>query len=299
MFIIEFRVLSYFLAVAKEQNISKAAEILHITQPTLSRQISELEEELGVQLFNRGKRKTTLTDAGLLLRRRAEEITTLTEKTKMEFSQPDALVSGDIYIGCAESNAMRRLAQTAKKIQINYPHICYHLFSAKAEDVTERLDKGLLDFGILVEPSDIRKYNFLELPDTDRWGLLMRKDAPLSNKTHIIPQDLWGISLLISQQALATHELYHWLQKETEELNIIATYNLIFNASLMVEAGLGYALCLDHLIYTGPDSPLCFRPLQPQLDAHVYLIWKKQQLFAKAATLFREELQKDLSSARS
>lgn len=288
----EFRVLSYFLAVAKEENISKAAEILHITQPTLSRQLSELEEDLGVQLFNRGKRKTTLTDAGLLLRKRAEEITSLTEKTKLELSQPAEIVSGDIYIGCAETNAMRRLAKTAKKLQIDYPHICYHLFSAKADDVTERLDKGLLDFGLLIEPANIRKYHSLKLPDTDFWGLLMRKDAPLSSKIQITPHDLWDVPLLVSQQALATHELYHWLQKEQEELNIITTYNLIFNASLMVEAGLGYALCLDNLVYTGPGSSLCFRPLQPQQPAHVYLIWKKQQLFSKAATLFLEELQK-------
>ena len=292
----EFRVLSYFLTVAKEENISKAAEALHITQPTLSRQLSELEEELGVQLLNRGKRKTTLTDAGLLLRKRAEEITTLTEKTKQEFIKSDAIIDGDIYIGCGETNAMRCLALTAKQLQADYPHIRYHLFSAKADDVTERLDKGLLDFGLLIEPDNIRKYHSLELPDTDCWGLLMRKDSPLSYKTQITPQDIWNIPLLVSQQALATHELYHWLQKEQEELNIITTYNLIFNASLMVEAGLGYALCLDHLVYTGADSSLCFRPLQPQLPAHVYLIWKKQQLFSKAATLFLDELQKSLNT---
>ena len=288
----ELRVLSYFLAVAKEENISKAAEFLHITQPTLSRQLSELEQELGVQLLNRGKRKTTLTGAGYLLRKRAEEITALTEKTKLEFQQPDEIISGDIYIGCAETSVMRQLAQTAKKLQTDYPHICYHLFSAKADDVTERLDKGLLDFGLLIEPSDIRKYHFLKLPDADTWGLLMRKDNPLSNQTEIAPQDLWNVPLLISQQALSTHELYHWLQKEQEELNIITTYNLIFNASLMVEAGLGCALCLEHLVYTGSDSPLCFRPLHPLLEAQVYLIWKKQQLFSKAALLFLEELQK-------
>lgn len=286
----EFRVLTYFLAVAREENISKAADLLHITQPTLSRQLSELEAELGVQLLTRGKRKTTLTDAGLLMRKRAEEITSLTEKTRQEFLQSAAIIDGDIYIGCGETNAMRALAQTAKQLHTAYPHIRYHLFSAKADDVTDRLDKGLLDFGLLIEPANIRKYDSLELPDTDSWGLLMRKDSPLSCKAEITPQDLWTIPLLVSQQALATHELYHWLQKEQEELNIIATYNLIFNASLMVEAGLGYALCLDHLVSTGSDSLLSFRPLAPQLPAHVYLIWKKQQLFSRAAALFLEEL---------
>lgn len=298
MVIIEFRVLSYFLTVAKEENISKAAETLHITQPTLSRQLSDLEEELGVQLLIRGKRKTTLTDAGLLLRKRAEEITSLTIKTKQEFLLSDTIIDGDVYIGCGETKAMRPLALTAKQLQTDYPHIRYHLFSAKADDVTDRLDKGLLDFGLLIEPANIRKYHSLVLPDTDFWGLLMRKDSPLSGKTQITPPDLWDVPLLISQQALATHELYHWLQKEQEELNIITTYNLIFNASLMVEAGLGYALCLDHLVYTGQDSPLCFRRLQPQIPAHVYLIWKKQQLFSKAATLFLSELQK-LTSTKS
>ncbi|WP_196604531.1 LysR family transcriptional regulator [Pectinatus haikarae] len=290
----EFRVLSYFLTVAKEENISKAAEALHITQPTLSRQLSELEEELGVQLLNRGKRKTTLTDAGLLLRKRAEEITSLTEKTKREFRQSDAIVNGDIYIGCGETNAMHRMALTAKKLQTDYPHIRYHLFSAKADDVTERLDKGLLDFGLLIEPANIRKYHSFELPDTDFWGLLMRRDSSLCCKTRITPHDLWDIPLLISQQSLDTHELYHWLQKEQGELNIISTYNLIFNASLMVEAGLGYALCLDKLVHTGPDSLLRFRPLQPQLPAHVYLIWKKQQLFSKAAALFLDKLKEQI-----
>jgi len=291
----EFRVLSYFLAVAREENISKAAEILHITQPTLSRQLSELEEELDVKLFTRGKRKTTLTDAGLLLKKRAEEITALTEKTKREFLQPDAIIDGDIYIGCAETHAMRRLAQTAKKLQADYPHIRYHLFSAKADDVTDRIDKGLLDFGVLVEPSSIKKYDFIKLPDTDSWGLLMPKDSPLCNKNQIMPEDIWQLPLIISQQALSTHELYHWLQKEHDQLNIIGTYNLLFNASLMVESGLGYALCLANLIHTGANSQLCFRPLQPRLSAHVYMIWKKQQFFSKAAALFLSELEQSIT----
>ena len=286
----EVRVLSYFLTVAKEENISRAADILHITQPTLSRQLSELEEELGVKLLTRGKRKTTLTEAGMLLRKRAEEITTLAEKTKQEFKQSDSLIAGDIYIGCGETYAMHRLAKIAKKLQYTYPQMHYHLFSAKDDDVIDRLEKGLLDFGVLVEPSDIKQYNFLELPDADTWGLLMRKDSPLSNKTEIMAQDLWDVPLIVSQQALATHELFHWLKKEHEKLNIVATYNLLYNASLMVEEGLGYALCLDHLIYTGKDSPLCFRPLSPQLKAHVYLIWRQHNFLSKAAALFHDEL---------
>lgn len=286
----EFRVLTYFLTVAREENISRAADILCITQPTLSRQIADLEAELGVQLLERGKRRTRLTEAGLLLRKRAEEITALTQKTQQEFQQFKEDVAGDIYIGCAETPAMQHIAKTAWELQTEYPQIRYHLFSAKADDVIERLEKNLLDFGILIEPSDIRKYHQRELPHADFWGVLMRKDAPLHRKAEITAQDLWDVPLMVSQQALATHELYHWLQKETEKLNIIATYNLLYNASLFVKEGLGYALCLDNLVYTGPDSLFCFRPLNPQLPAHVYLIWKQQHQLSKAAQLFRDQL---------
>ena len=164
------------------------------------------------------------------------------------------------------------------------------MFSAKGDDVIERLEKGLLDFGVLIEPSDIKRYHSLELPDTDTWGVLMRKDSPLSNKATILAQDLWDVPLLVSQQALSTHELYNWIQKEPEQLNIVTTYNLLYNASLMVKEGLGYALCLDRIIPTDQDSPFCFRPLYPKLPARVYLIWKQHRFFSKAAALFHEEL---------
>lgn len=286
----EFRVLTYFLTVAREKNFSRAADILCITQPTLSRQLAELEDELGVKLLDRGKRHTTLTEAGILLQKRAEEITSLTQRTQQEFQQFKEEIAGDIYIGCGETYTMHHLAKLAKNIQIKHPDIHYHLFSAKADDVVERLEKGLLDFGLLVEPSDIKKYHSIKLPEHDNWGILMRKDSPLSNKTEITAENLWELPLIISQQALATHELYHWLKKEPEKLNIVVTYNLIYNASLMVKEGIGYALCLDKLVYTGPDSPFCFRPLSPQLPASVYLIWKQQHYLSKAAILFREQL---------
>lgn len=294
----ELRVLKYFLAVAKEENISKAAQLLHITQPTLSRQLSELETELGARLFIRGRRRTILTDDGFLLKKRAEEITSLVRKTQQEFHKSDAIIAGEVYIGCAETKAMQILAGIARKLQKKHSDIRYHLFSAKADDVIERLDRGLLDFGLLIEPDGIRKYDFLELPEKDHWGVLMRKDSSLSNKKQIVPRDLWQVPLIISQQTLKTHELYHWLQKTPEELQITATYNLLFNASLLVEAGLGYALCLDKLVYTGKERALCFRPLQPRLSARVYFIWKKQQLFSKAAALFLQELKKSLDGKK-
>lgn len=290
MFIIELRVLEYFLTVAKEENISHAAQELHITQPTLSRQLAELEDEVGVKLLIRGKRKTILTDAGLLLYKRAEEIVSLTKKVKHELCADDKIVDGDIYIGCGETNAMRKLIDTAKKLQPLYPHVRYHLFSGKADDVTSRLDKGLLDFGVLIGANSVRKYSSLRFSDADAWGLLLRKDDSLAKKEFITPDDVWQLPLIVSKQALDTYELYNWLQKKSAELNIIATYNLIFNASLMVEAGLGYALCLDKLVYTGRDSNLCFRYLVPRVSAQVYFIWQKEQIFSKAARLFLNEV---------
>lgn len=293
----EVRILRYFLAVAREESISKAAEYLHITQPTLSRQLMELEEELGSRLLNRGKRnhKITLTDEGMLLRKRAEEIIALVDKTKSEFVTTNEIISGDIYIGGGETDAMRFIAKTAQKLKKDYPHIRYHLFSGNADDVTEKLDKGLLDFGILIEPADIEKYNYIKLPVTDCWGLLMRKDSPLADKERIFARDLLDIPLITSRQALVRNEVSGWSGEDIEKLNIVATYNLVYNASLMVDEGFGYALCLDKLVNTSESSNLCFKPLTPQLEAHLDIVWKKHQAFSKAAETFLTMLKKEIS----
>lgn len=293
----EVRILRYFLAVAREESISKAAEYLHITQPTLSRQLMELEKELGSKLLNRGKRnhKITLTDEGMILRQRAEEIIALVDKTESEFITANEIISGDIYIGGGETDAMRFIAKTAQKLKKDYPHIRYHLFSGNADDVTEKLDKGLLDFGILIEPADIEKYNYIKLPVTDRWGLLMRKDSPLANKERIFASDLLEIPLITSRQALVRNELSGWSGEDIEKLNIVATYNLVYNASLMVDEGFGYALCLDKLVNTSESSTLCFRALSPQLEAHLDIVWKKHQVFSKAAETFLTMLKQELS----
>lgn len=292
----EIRVLRYFLAVAREESISKAAECLHITQPTLSRQIMELEEQLKTKLINRGKRnhKITLTEEGMLLRKRAEEIIQLVDKTESEFDASNEIISGDIYIGGGETDAMRLIAKIAHNFQKNHPHIRYHLFSGNAEDVTEKLDNGLLDFGILIEPANIEKYNYMKLPATDRWGLLMRKDSPLSQKGEICPNDLIGIPLITSRQALVGNELSGWSGLDYEKLKIVATYNLVYNASLMVDEGLGYALCLDKLVNTSESSNLCFKPLSPPLEAHLDIVWKKHQVFSKATEKFILALKKEL-----
>ena len=290
----ELRVLQYFLAVAKEQNISAAAQSLHLTQPTLSRQLKELEEQLGKQLMIRGNRKITLTEEGMLLRKRAEEILDLVGRTEKEVMQSGDTISGDIYIGTGETDGMRQIAKTANILQQSYPNIHFHIVSGDAMDVCERLDKGLLDFGILLGDIDKVKYNYIELPMKDTWGVLMCCNSPLAKKECISPEDLWDKPLILSRQVDNKSDLYRWLKKEPNELYTVATYNLIYNASLMVDEGMGYAFALDKLINT-TGSTLCFRPLKPQLKLGMYLVWKKYQTFSKAAELFLENLQKTLT----
>lgn len=291
----EIRVLRYFLAVAREESISGAADFLHITQPTLSRQIMELEEELGTKLLNRGRknRRITLTDDGMLLRRRAEEIVALTDKTQTEFNTTNESVSGDIYIGGGETDAMRLIARTAKRLQDNHPHIRYHLFSGNADEIAEQLNKGILDFGIFVGAANLEKYDYIRLPITDTWGLLMRKDSVLAQEEHIKAAHLESIPLIISRQSKVRNELSGWGRRDFDKLNIVATYNLIFNASLMVAEGFGYALCLNKLVSTSDSSELCFRPLEPRLETHLDIVWKKYQMLPKAAEIFLKRLQEE------
>lgn len=287
----ELRVLRYFLAVAREQSISRAAERLNITQPTLSRQLMDLEEELGAKLIVRGGRNhgVTLTEDGLLLKARAEEIVELADRTETEFANQEREVSGDIYIGAGETDAMRLLANTAKRLRDTYPQIRYHLFSGNADDVFERLDKGLLDFGVLIGETDMTKYDFLPLPVVDIWGVLLREDDPLAQKENIRSRDLRKKSLILSQQSLRSNELSGWLGRNADRLNIAATYNLIYNAALMVEAGLGCAITIDKLVNTA-GTLLCFRPLEPRLEVRLNIVWKKHQVFSKAAELFLREV---------
>ena len=286
----EFRVLRYFLAVAREESISRAAEFLHVTQPNLSRQMQNLEDEVGQSLLIRGKRKIGLTDAGSLLRKRAEEILELYEKTETELLSPQDEICGDVCIGGGESYAMQLIARTIKEIQAEHPKVKFHLFSGDTCDVTERLDKGLIDFGLLFTEIDPQKYEALPMPVKDTWGVLMRKDFPLAKKEAICPEDLWDKPLIISHQKGDDILLDHWLRREKSELHIVATYNLLFNASLLVDEGLGYALGLDNIINTQSGN-LCFRPLSPRLEVNSFIVWKKYQVFSKAANLFLRYLQ--------
>lgn len=285
----ELRVLNYFLTVAREQSIIRAAESLHLSQPTISTQIRNMEEELGKQLLIRGtkgSRKITLTEEGMILKKRAEEILDLVEKTEKEITLSDSIIIGDVYIGTGETDAFRLLAKTAKELQNAYPGIHYHISSGNAEFVMEQLDKGLIDFGIIFGNTAAEKYNSLKMPAKDTWGVLMRRDSELAKKDSITPEDLWDKPLIISHQKNQDTELSAWLKRDLSKLNIIATYNLLFNASLLVEEGLGYAIGLDKIINITENSKLCFRPLMPKVEAELYIIWKKYQVFSKAAEKF-------------
>lgn len=287
----ELRVLQYFLAVAREQSISRAAESLHLSQPTLSTQLKHLEEELGKTLMIRGtkgSRKIILTEEGMILRKRAEEILELVKKTENEIILSDESVVGDVYIGAGETDMMRLVARTAQVMNEKYPDIHYHISSGNTSFVMEQLDKGLIDFGILYDSVDLSKYDSVKIPKSDVWGVLMRKDAPLAQNDVIAPKDLWDKPLILSQQENQKGELAVWMRRDFSQLNVVATYNLIFNGSLLVDEGMGYAVCFDKLINVSGDSALCFRPLIPELKVAPYLVWKKYQIFSKASEKFME-----------
>lgn len=292
----ELRVLQYFLAVAREQSVSGAAAYLHLSQPTLSRQLKDLEDELGKQLFLRGNRKITLTEEGMLLRKRAEEIMDLVHKTEREITLNDEKVAGDIYIGAGETDALRILARAAGALQREHPQIRIHIASGDSADVTEELDKGLIDFGILLDPRDLSKYDYLRIPEKDVWGVLMRRDAPLAQKDAIRPEDLWDKPLILSRQHREGSALSLWLNRSEADLRIVATYSLLYNGSILVDEGIGYAITLDKILNT-QGSNLCFRPLTPALQAELCIVWKKYQVFTKAAELFLHAVHKSLLSS--
>lgn len=290
----DIRVLQYFLTVAREESITKAAETLHMTQPPLSRQLKDLEDELGKQLLIRGSKKVTLTEDGMLLRKRAEEMVDLMEKTKAELASSSENINGEIHIGGGETDAVSFLAQAAYNLQKEHPLIRYHIYSGDAGHVTERLDKGLIDFGLLVEPVDITKYDYIRLPVKDTWGVLMRKDSPLAEKDNICAEDLQDKPLIVSHQTSTSSEMSAWLKTDISKLNIVATYDLIYNASHFVKKGFGYAISLDKLINTSGNSNLCFRPLYPTLEAGLCIVWKKYQVFSRASDTFLRQLQAEL-----
>ncbi len=286
--------MKYFLTVAREGSITAAANVLHLTQPTLTRQLQDLEYELKQKLFVRGKYKITLTDEGILLKDRAEEIIEMVDKTKKDIISSGNDVKGDVYIGGGETDAMRYIAEVIKEIRTTNQNIIFHLYSGNAEDVMEKLDKKLLDFGLLVQHNDTSKYNSVALPVTDVWGVLMRKDSPLAKYKSVRFENLKGLPLINSRQAIkksSNNEFIKWFHGQLDSLNTVATYNLIYNAAIMVKSGIGYAITLDKLADTSDKSPLCFRPLEPKLEAKLNIVWNKSSVRSAAANLFLEKLQ--------
>ena len=294
----EIRTLKYFLVAAREGSITKAANSLGLTQPNLSRQINFLERDIGKKLFNRKNYKIELTDEGALFKKRAEEIIDMVEKTRDEFKSSDKIIAGNIRIGGGETHAIELITKIMRNIQKDYPNIQYHLYSGNSDDVSEKLDKGLLDFGIFIEPAGILKYDYIKIPAKDTWGVLMRKDSKLAKKQFITKNDLINIPIICSRQPIynraSENKFLEWFQSDFDKLNIVATYNLIYNASIMVKSGIGYAVCLDKLINTNGSS-LCFVPLKPKLEAELNIVWKKGQIFSPASRIFLDMLYKNFS----
>ena len=283
----ELRVLKYFLAVAREENITKAAALLHLTQPTLSRQLMQLEEELGVQLFRRSRYHIELTEDGMLLRRRAQELVDLAEKTTREFTMRETELMGEIAIGAGETRSMSFLSRAMVSFRERYPKVTFRIFSATADDVKERLDTGLLDMGLLTEPVDVGRYAFCRMKERDRWGVLVRLDSPLAGLDSVTPDDLEQVPLIISGRERVQRELANWFGDRWERLQIAASFNLILNAANMVRYGVGTALSFD-LNFSFDD--LRFIPLSPTMDTGTVLVWKKDLVLTPVVEAFHQHI---------
>ena len=294
----EIRVLRYFVEMAREGSMTRAAERLHITQPTMSKQLHELEDELGQKLFTRSNYSVRLTDAGLLLLRRAQDILDMADKTQAEFRAYDAGMGGVVSVGSPESDSFKYFARAVKRVQSRCPRIRFDVLSGDSVHVTDRLDRGLLDFAAVMDRVDENKYNFLELPAFDSWGLFMRLDSPLAKKKHLTLDDLFGVPLIVSSQCLA-QDFPRWFGDRLERLNIVATYNLFYNGAVMVREGLGCAVSYDKLAHTGSGSGLCYREIEGLNRSRMFIIWKKHQLFSPAAEMLLEELKSEFGKTAS
>lgn len=279
----ELRVLNYFLMVAREENITKAANLLHVTQPTLSRQLMQLEAELGVKLFDRSSHSIILTDEGMLLKRRAQELLELADKTKKDFLKADEALAGEISIGSGETLSMGILADVIVSFHQEYPLIHFDLYSGNADSVKERLEQGITDIGLLLEPVDITRYEFIRIPKKEIWGILVRDDSPLASKKYVTPKDLADVPLMPARRELVHNELLHWFGEYADQLNIVETHNLIYNSMLLVKKGLGVALTLQlESHYDG----VRFVPLSPMIKTGSVLAWKKHETMSPASSRF-------------
>ena len=286
----EIRTLRYFLAVAREENMTRAAEQLHVTQPTLSKTLKALEEELGKKLFTRHSFSIQLTEEGVLLRNRAEDLVSMADKITREFVTLDELTGGDIYLGLAESYQIRLLARAIRDFREQYPELRYHITSGDTEQVTEKLDKGLLDFAVLAEKPDPGKYEYLVFPQADVWGLVFRADDPLAAKKAITVDDLIGLPLFCSVQSWRS-DIPRWCGGRIEELRLEGSFRLSYNGAMFAMEGLGYLLTFEHLIEPSGEFGLVFRPLSPRLENQLYLIWKRYTTFSPIAERFLKRLQ--------
>ena len=287
----ELRVLKYFLTVADEGNITRAADILHVTQPTLSRQLMELEDELGTALLIRGKRSVTLTDEGFLFKQQAEMIVELSDKLEHTFKDKKDVVCGTIRIGASEAVGCRALAAYMKEFREKYPDVQFDLYNGMADNIKEMLERGLLDLGLVLEPVDTAKFEYVRLPQKETWGLLLRKDHELAGKETINVEEIRPYPLIMPGREKAKNEVLHWMQCEERHLNIPAYYNLLSNAALLIEAGMGCAVCLDGALSIHADPDLCFRQLLPEHTTRSVILWKKNHLFSQAASLFVQTIQ--------
>lgn len=294
----DIRILRYFLAVAREENMTKAAEQLHVTQPTLSKALRSLEEELGKKLFTRHSFSIRLTEEGQLLRNRAEDLVSMADKITQEFVTLDDITGGDIYFGLAESFQIRYLAREISDFRRQYPDLRYHITSGDTEQVTEKLDKGLLDFAVLVGKPDESRYEYVQFPEPDKWGLVFRGEDPMAEKEVITVDDLIGLPLFCSEQSWR-NDLPTWCGERVRELHLEGSFRLSYNASLFAKEGLGYLLTLDHLVDTSAVSGLVFRPLTPPLTTELYLIWKKYQAFSPIAQRFLKHVKASFESIKS
>lgn len=290
----EIRMLRYFLAVAEEENITNAAKKLHMTQPSLSRQMQELEKELGKPLFIRTNKKTLLTEDGLHLKGRAQEILSLVEKTTAELQTTSEEIYGHIHFGAGETDVMRTFASAIRRIHDAHPRIRFTLFSGNADDILEKLDEGVLDFGLVFSTAISEQYNAMPIPLSNFRGILMRKDSPWAKFDRISREQLRQMPLITSSRASYTQSfLSQWFGEGMDSLNIVGSYNLIFNAVFLVEAGVGNAICLNNLVDTPEDGPLCFRPLEPPSRAELTLVWKRGKKLSQAAALFLKEVKNE------
>ena len=285
----DIRSLRYFLAVAREENMTRAAELLHVTQPTLSRTMRALEEELGKKLFTRHSFSIELTDEGVLLRSRAEDLVTMADKIEREFLSLDDVTGGELYLGLAESYQIRYLARELRTLKSSYPGLHYHITSGDTEQVTEKLDKGLLDFAVLCETPDVRKYEYVTFPEPDVWGVIMPVDAPLAKNETIRVDDLVGIPLFTSEQSWAA-DIPRWCGEQIHDLSLEGSFRLAYNASMFVREGLGYQLSFANLVNTSPESGLVFRSLEPKLESKLYLIWNRYQTFTPISERFLHQV---------